>query len=425
MGETPFALGVTYWPRPRIAGSPVLCSWADADPGAIRDEIAHVAALGCDTVRLELRWAEVQPGLSRVNTAALCGLERGLDAAQEAGLRATVALMSGTLAGITHLPVWAVGFRDVQEAISARRQPPPPAILADTAYRHEPARNLYADPDMRAAARYLLRETVGNFATHPAAEAWQLAAGVSHARRSRDHRVIADWWAGLAEQARSYGARRLVGVLDGSDLACADGLRPAQVVAAGADLAVSAAPFPPPHVSRPWETGYATLLHAVAAALLRAEGHVVPVFVADLGLPTAVEGRAGWVESVAYGYSAYAFLSDEERQARFIDAVLGALWRAGAGGAWLAGYGDVSPSLWAAPPLDRACPARSWGLVAVDDREKPAAAALRSFAARLRTTDLPASVGPPAMPIDPERYWRDPQSSLAAIVADWRDGVMQ
>jgi hypothetical protein len=73
--------------------------------------------------------------------------------------------------------------------------------------------------------------------------------------------------------------------------------------------------------------------------------------------------------------------------------------------------------------VDRAWPARTWGLVAADGREKPAAEAVRAFAARLRAGDLPAPAGPPAMPIDPERYWRDPRAALAAIVADWRDGV--
>jgi hypothetical protein len=215
----------------------------------------------------------------------------------------------------------------------------------------------------------------------------------------------------------------LVGVVDGDGLGRADALRPAQIVAAGAELAVSAAPFPPPRVSRPWEPSHATLLHALAAGLLRAEGSSAPVSVADLGLPTQAAGRAGWVPSEAYGHAGQAFLADEERQARLLEAALGELWRAGAGGIWLAGYADPAPSQWAAPPLDRAWPARTWGLVDSAGREKPAASAVRAFAAHLRTDELPAPAGPPALPIDPERYWRNPQAALAAIVADWRDGV--
>lgn len=423
MAEQTFSLGVTYWPRPRAAGAAPRNSWAACDSGALRDDLAHLAALGCDTVRLELRWAEAQPGPGRISTAALSGLERGLDAAHAAGLRATVATMAGTLAGALHLPSWAAGFRDVQEAMLARRSGLPPAILADDAYRAEPARDLYADPDMRAAQRYLLRELIGNFASHPAAHAWELAAGVGRARRPESARAAGAWWADLAEQARANGARRLIGALDGLDLASAAGLRPAQIAAAGADLAVSAATFPPPQVSRPWEPSYAALLHALASALLKADGRAAPVLVADLGLPTAAAGRAGWVTSEAYGEPAYAFLADEERQARFVEAALEALWRAGAAGVMLAGYADPAPELWAAPPTDRAWPPRTWGLLAADGREKPAAAALQAFAARLRGGELPAPAGPPALPIDPERYWHDPQAALRAIIADWRDNL--
>ncbi|MEI7643636.1 MAG: hypothetical protein WCJ55_04925 [Chloroflexales bacterium] len=427
MSERLFSLGVTYWPRPQRAGAPMLCSWEWCDHGAVRDDLAHVAALGFDTVRLELRWAEAQPGPARVSTAALRGLERGLDAAHAAGLRATVAIMAGTLAGALHLPAWAVGFRDLTEAMRARQPNAPraPTILTDSGYRTEPARDLYADSDMRQATRYLLRETVGNFAAHPAAYAWELAAGVGRARRAASSRAAAAWWAGLADLARSHGARRLIGVVDGDGLGRADGLRPAQIVAAGADLAVSAAAFPPPRVSRPWDPAHATLLHALAAGLLRAEGAVAPVVVADLGLPTQAAGQAGWVESEAYGYTDYAFLADDERQARLVEAALDALWRAGAGGVWLAGYADPALSLWAAPPVDRAWPARTWGLVSADGHERPAADVVRAFAARLRADDLPAPTGPPAMPIDPERYWRDPCTAMAALVAGWGEGVAE
>ena len=70
----PFSLGLTYWPRRSAFGW-----WQNYDRGATRDELAHVAALGCDTVRLCLRWEDFQPGPQRINSAALRALEHALD----------------------------------------------------------------------------------------------------------------------------------------------------------------------------------------------------------------------------------------------------------------------------------------------------------------------------------------------------------
>ncbi|EFO81671.1 hypothetical protein OSCT_0526 [Oscillochloris trichoides DG-6] len=406
---------MTYWPRPRAAGVAVLNSWGAYDLGAVREDLAHIAGLGCTWVHLDLRWAEVQPGQTRISTAVLHGLERGLEAVHAAGLQAHVGLMAGTLTGMLQMPSWMVGYRNPQEALQARRLPPPPLLLADQSYRHEPARDFYTDPDLRTATRYLLRECIGNFASHPAIQVWQLGAGLGRVRRANSHLAAGHWWSDLVEQARSLGAKRICGVLDGSDLMRTDSLRPAQIARSGAEVALAVAPSPPPHVARPWEIGYPTLLHAVVAALLRAEGDTTPIRIMDLGLATEVGGQAGWVSSHAYGHETYTFLADQERQAGFLEAALRALWLAGAGGVELAGYADLPASLWGAAPADRALPVRSWGLSSADGREKVAAAVVRRFAHAERGTPN----GPPSMPVDPERYWRDPRAALLAIIADW------
>ncbi|KPV53039.1 hypothetical protein SE17_11950 [Kouleothrix aurantiaca] len=59
-----FSIGVTYWPR--RAG---FLWWRAFDRGAVREELAHVAALGCDTVRFCLSWEEFQPSPQRVTGA--------------------------------------------------------------------------------------------------------------------------------------------------------------------------------------------------------------------------------------------------------------------------------------------------------------------------------------------------------------------
>ncbi|HWQ14774.1 MAG TPA: hypothetical protein VNL77_18390, partial [Roseiflexaceae bacterium] len=99
-----FSLGLTYWPR--RAGFRM---WQAYDRGASREELAHIAALGCDTVRLCLLWEDFQPGPERVGSAAMRHLEHALDSAHAAGLRAALALFPVAVGGALHVPHWVNG----------------------------------------------------------------------------------------------------------------------------------------------------------------------------------------------------------------------------------------------------------------------------------------------------------------------------
>lgn len=427
MSEQQFSLGVTYWPRRRARAEGPLCTWAEADQGAVRAELEHIAELGFDTVRLELRWAEAVPD-TRVSTAALRGLERALDYAADYGLSAVVATMGGSLGGALHLPVWAVGYRLPGDALRARRFGPPvvvvsddqPHILAGDRYLREPPRDLYSEPEILEAQRLLLHEAVGNLGAHPAAAGWELGADLERARRPQSARVVAAWWADLAARAREHGARAVYGVVSPAGLTRSEALRPAAIAAAGARLVVSAAPLPPLSPERDDVARAAGFLHALVAGLLRAEaGRDAPVIVAELGLPTAVGVEPGVVEGELFGRPAPIALADEERQAAALEEALASLHAAGAAGVWLARYADVAPELWSIAPADRSWWARTPGLVAPGGREKPAALAARAFAARLRSSALSGPAAPPALPIDPERYWRDPGAALRALWEDW------
>ena len=142
--------------------------------------------------------------------------------------------------------------------------------------------------------------------------------------------------------------------------------------------------------------------------------------VADVGLATAAGDLAGQVVAgELFGRPVSLALADEQRQASLVEEALAALHRDGAAGVWLARYADIHPELWNIAPADRSWWARGAGLVAPDGHEKPAAAAVRAFAARRRAGSLPAPTAPPVLPLDPERYWRDPAGSLRALWEDW------
>jgi hypothetical protein len=427
MSDPQFTLGVTYWPRRRRPAEGPLCTWSEVDQGAVRAELEHIADLGFDTVRLELRWAEALPG-TRISTAALRGLEQALDYAADYRLRVVVATLGGSLGGALHLPPWAVGYRLSGDTQRARRFGPPVVILPDNQppvligdrYAHEPVRDLYGEPEILEAQRLVLREVVGNLGAHPAAVAWQLGADLERARRPSSARAAAVWWADLAARARELGARAVVGVLSPLSLSRSDHLRPAAIVAQGGQIAISAAPLPPLLPGRGDRAPAGAFLHALVAGLLYAEtDRRVPVVVADVGLATAVGDATGLVADELFGRPATIALADEERQASLIEEALATLYREGAAGVCLARYADIHPDLWTIAPADRSWWARSAGLVAPDGREKPAAAAVRTFAARRSAGSLPTPATPPALPLDPERYWSDPAANLRELWEDW------
>jgi hypothetical protein len=415
----PFSLGLTYWPRRTAFGW-----WQNYDRGEARDELAHVAGLGCDTVRLCLRWEDFQPSPRRVNSAALQALEHALDAAGEAGLRVVAALFPVALGAALQLPSWANGADPLDElrratpiagpAIVIRPSGAPPLLYEDR-YRTNQANDLFTDARVLDAQRYLIHELVGYFGPHPALHAWQLGEGLERVHKPESAAAVYDWLAVMVEALRAERPNaRVLGVISDRALLTAAGPRPEQVAATCDLLGVAADPPRPPEHQRPNHGGYVAFLHALTASLGRR-----PALVTSLGLPTVPAAglggndsdRPGWIADSAYGRGLRAYRGEPEQQSIFVEATLDRLQQAGASGAWLAAYADYPEALWRVPPLDRAIRERTLGLVDASGREKPAAAALRRFAAERRQT---RDVAPP-LDADPERYWREPKRELARL----------
>jgi hypothetical protein len=430
MSTPSFTLAINYWPRQRAGTPQIPSSWAAADHGAVRAELAHIAELGFTRADLTLRWAEVQPGPARLQMTALNSLERALDAAHDVGLTTAVDLLGGVFGGALHLPLWAVGSRMLSDLLRARRFGPValptgvelPPILADDRYRHEPAGDLYSAADLRDAAAYLVNEVVGGLGQHPALALWMLGTGMGRVRQPSTSGAIGRWWHELAALAVHRGARGVAGLIDGADLRRPARLRPTAITAIRATVGVRALPLSVTQTERAWLPRDAQFLYALVAALIRTEtGHPIGVHVHDLGVPTAVEGQVGWVATELFGQPAMLFLAETEQQARFLETALAGLYRDGAAGVTLASYADQPTSVWNVPPLNRTWFGRTGGLVDTAGNEKPAVAVIRSFAAQLRSGALPAPANPPALPVDPERYWHNPEAEFARLAHDFFD----
>ncbi|MBK9710749.1 MAG: hypothetical protein IPO81_05340 [Kouleothrix sp.] len=413
-----FSLGLTYWPRRKALGW-----WRAFDRGEAREELVHVASLGCDTVRFCLRWEDFQPGARRINGTALRALEHALDAAQESGLGVVASLFPVAIGGALQVPGWANGVDVLDELRSAARLVGPtivlrpnsgPLLLYDDSYHTNQTRDLFHTTPMLDAQRYFIREVVGYFRSHPALKTWQLGEGLERIHKPGSAQAVAEWFAAMGEALREQGAQApLLGVASARGLTISAGPRPADI-AEHCDLTgVAADPPERPERGRPAHAAYVAYMHALTAALAGR-----PAIVTSLGLPTAPSGQSGWIDDSAYGRPLHAYRAEPEEQAAFIEEALDRLRSAGARGAWLAAYADYPQPLWQRPPLDRAIRERTLGVVDADGREKAAAGALRRFAASRPTV---VDVAPP-IAVDPERYWRDPKRSFEEL---WREFVAE
>lgn len=413
--QRPFSLGLTYWQR--RAGFRM---WQAYDRGAASEELAHIAALGCDTVRLCLVWEDFQPGPERTNSAALRNLEHALDAAHAAGLRVVPALFPVAAGGALQIPYWANG-PDVAGALrrSGRdrslvvvRPPGLVPVLTGAGYRPAQAGDLFSETTAVEAQRYLVRELVGYFGAHPAAWTWQLGEGLERVHRPASERAARAWLGNLADEARrARPGVQLLGVASARGLELRAGPRPEDIAAACDLVGVAADPQELPPENQRRHTSYPAFMHALVAGLAGRRAIVTSV-----GMAAGLPGGPGWIDDQSYGRQLRAYVADAGGQAAFVEAALDRLYRAGAAGVWLASYADYPEELWRTPPLDRALRQRALGVVDAAGREKPAAEALRSFAQGLRSAGGEQPSPPPAL--DQERYWSDPRKQLHEL---WRE----
>lgn len=420
MTEEQFRVGMSYWPRRSGYGW-----WGSFDRGEVREELAHVALLGCDMVRFCLSWDGVQPELRRVHGAMLRALECALDAAGAAGLRVVVTLFSTSGGGVLQVPWWANHGDPVEDLRSALRlgvplrvaAPDAPQVLYDGVYHRSQVGDLFSDARVLAAQRYLIHEVVGYFGPHPAVWAWQLGEGFEYVHRPADVAGVRAWLMLMGEEVRArYAGARLMGMTSLRGLMSRSGPRP-EDIAAVCEVVGVVADVPEPALAAPQEYGlFVGYLQALVAAL---GGR--PAFVAGVGVPTVQDGRGGWVADRRLGFATRVYLSEPEAQAVLVGGALQQLREQGGAGVWLAAYADHPSVRWEVPPLDRAVRVRTLGVVDAYGQEKPVAEVVRGFAAGLRR-DGGALRAASRLVVDGERYWHDPRRMFGELWRAYRLG---
>ena len=395
-----FSLGVNYWPR-----SSAVAMWRRFDAGEIRDDFAHVAALGLDTVRFFVRWDDFAPRADVVDTAMLDRLVTVVDAAHGAGLRAMPTLFCGHMSGVNFLPAWALD-----------RSAPRGRYRTFTGESESPfgVGNLYAGPLLDA--QLLLAETVAvRLRDHPALAAWDIGHDVAAVHAPPEAKVFSGEHSTVpaSEPEVAEWSRRLTGALRGTantpvtagthadDVLFDRSVRFGSLCAPFAFTSMQGSNVRIGFARNRRDASAIPFLATVAAAF-----SYKPVLVTGVGNPTCPRDRFSAFERFAVDpeppnqtispddsvFATYPCLTEDENAA-YCRAVLDRLHADGRLGAYWWCWSDYPQTFGGEAPFDERPEAMTYGILRDDGSEKPVAAALSGFARErrdvVRERDLP------------------------------------
>ena len=384
-----FELGLNYWPRRRA-----MYMWREHDLTEVRDEMAHIADLGFDVVRLFVLTRDFLPEPARVDSAMVARLVDVCRAASDVGLRVVPTFVVLNMSGRIWWPDWMLDERGAP-------------------------RNLYLDPVLLDAQALLASTCAGALAGSDALRAFDLANEIDDAQRPPSREAGKSWASRLASVIRQAapGIPIQIGAHLPS-LSTTNNMRVDDLAAVADEDVMHAYPLYS-DVARDFLDPELVPFSCVLTAELSASGR--PTLMQEFGLCTAPKGSAGiTILDDFLGTPRYQYLASEEEGARYYDEVINRLVRTGASGAYAWCYADYHPSLFGRPPFDTAVRERTFGLVRADGTEKPAAAAFRALRSR-RDAEALGDVRPVSRLLDvsADEYYRTPDHHFRRLYAVW------
>jgi hypothetical protein len=378
--------------------------WRRFDAVEIAEDVARIAGLGLDAIRIFLRWDDFQPQPDALDRAMLEHLERVVGLAAGAGLQVVPVLFCGHASGVNFLPAWSL---DSKRSHGRYR-----TIVGDSESPFGLG-NPYTAPLLDAQLRFA-RAVGERLRGHAGIRAWDLGHAFSNVREPGSKRVssgehstepasepeVADWSRRLTAALHESSAIEVTAGTQAADVTQDRSLR----------LSSLCAPF-----------GFASMAGSTvscAFARNRLDPEVVPflatlaaafsfkaVLVTGFGNPTCPRDKFSAFERFAgpserpnltisaddTAFATYPCLTEYENATYCTDVLerlhadgrLGAFW-------WCwADYADDERE----PPFDEAPHERSFGIIRSDGTEKPVARALAAFAAEgrsvARSNDMP------------------------------------
>lgn len=399
-------LGLTYWPTRK---GPFF--WDAYDHGEVTSEMAHIADLGCDFVRLLLPWETVQPQKNLIHTPALDTLGALLDAADDASIDVVPVLFVGHLFAHRFLPRWLMEF-----AAGSRS---PFRTISDKWEHPGVVKNVYETRDLLDAQQMLIREIVGNFGQHPAIRAWDIGGnGFLTTTPPRDADAALRRLELLKQVVdEADEGRHPVWWTQPDTLLLVPAAPPLGVIEElGITVGLDTYPFAHGTAHNASDTDFAAYVWLLARTLAG-----TTVGCSATGLPTTPAGGAAEILEIPEGPDTPArrvLLHDEATQAQYFEGIIGNAQALEVPYVCNATFADVPETLWDEPPFDRAIRPRYLGLVTAEGREKEAAGIWR----QRPTTATRAELEPRTLEVDPEEFSAESERCFREWYQRFRDG---
>jgi len=367
--------------------------WDEFDLAEVRDEMAQIADIGFDVVRVFALAPPFLVGPRTVASDMVAHLVEVAQAAKDAGLKIVPTLIVINMSGRIWWPEWML---DAQ------------GMPAD----------LFSDPVILRSQALLVETCVRALSGDDAIRAFDLANEIDEAQRPQSRDAGWLWASLLANTARHAAPGTPIQI--GAHLQSLTTLNNMRIddLAAIADEDVMHAYPLYCDAARSFLDPELVPFSCALTAGLSGSGRAP--LMQEFGLCTAPPGAAGQTITDDFvGQPRSQYLASEDEAAAYYDAVLEGLLRTGAAGAYAWCYADYDARLFDRPPLSTVVRERTFGLVRADGSEKPAADVFRKLRKRRDAGKLLPSGVAPALDVSADEYYRAPAKHFERLYASW------
>ena len=367
--------------------------WRELDIGEVREEMAQIAAIGFDVVRLFTLAQDFLPKPLCVAGDMVANLVSVVRAAKDAGLKIVPTLIVINMSGKFWWPEWM---------LDAQGRPG----------------DLFSDPTILRTQAILVETCARALGGDDSIRAFDLANEIDDAQRPRTRDAGWLWASLLANTIRRVapGTPIQIGAHLPS-LTTANYMRVDDVGEIADEDLMHAYPLYYPGARSFLDPELVPFSCALTAEL---SGRGRRPLMQEFGLCTAPRGSPGQTITDDFlGRPLRQYLASEEEGAAYYHAVLQRLVNTGATGAYAWSYGDYDSRLFDREPLALAVRERTFGLVRADASEKPAADVFRKFRQRRDAGTLGQSKVPKVLDVSADEYYRAPGKHFARLYEEW------